>query len=100
MYLSFNRSRDGINAPVSSVVVVEMNFPKPDSGVSLNCGVKKAMMYCYGNRSIANIVGAPSDEHCFIVHAKITPAQINQEKNTIKYYFILQISRILLKHWL
>lgn len=66
-YLRFDSGTDGVNGPVTSVVVEEMDFCEANARVSLTCTVEETVMYRNSYASVRHVTCVRSYQHGLVV---------------------------------
>lgn len=70
--LGFYTSTDSIYSPVSSVVIVQMYFPKSNTRMPLSGPIEKAVVYGNANTSVTSVRRVCSNEHCLVMLSEMT----------------------------
>lgn len=73
-YLCLHAGTNRIQAPITGVIVVQVNFAKPKARMALTATVEKTMMNCHTNDTVFDMVGIRSDQHGLIVLQEMAPA--------------------------
>lgn len=65
--LRLNAGSNGIDGPMTSVVVEEMDFCEANTRVSLTCTVEEAVVNRNSNASVRHVTWVRANQHCLVV---------------------------------
>lgn len=83
--LWFYTSTNSIYAPISSVIVVKVNFAESNTRMSLTCSIEETVMDCHTNAPICDLRTTPSDQHCFVVLREVTSTRKNKTMSFLSF---------------
>jgi hypothetical protein len=66
-YLGVHASADRIQTPIASVIVVQVNFAKPNPRMPLTACVEKTMMNGHTNNAVIDVIWICSDQHSLVM---------------------------------